>query len=233
VGADAWCSNGVAMFMLSARGVFAVTPGDAPTLFTAATPTLRGTDADALMAFDYDADGVHIYSAVDGDWFLDAEARAAWPVSIPSAMRPVAAAHVMAESRNVTALLGADGRWRHFDEDAATDDGTAVASHVALGPLRLSADDAHDGFLAELHAATAQGSAAVTATVYTGRTAEEAVKAAQSGEGGAAFDLVGGYNAVWRPRVRGAWGVAVISSTGRWAYESMLAVMRHTGRLRP
>ena len=62
---------------------------------------------------------------------------------------------------------------------------------------------------------------------------EEAVKAAILNTQFSVFTFTGGYNAVWRPRVRGAWCVIVLASEGKWAYESILAKLKHTGRLRP
>lgn len=234
VGPNAWCWDGISLWWLSANGVFSVVPGEAPTYFTGALPNLRGTDADALMVADHDANGIHLFSAIDGDWFLDPGDKAAWPVSIPATMRPSAAAHVMVDGRNATALLGADGRWRRFDDGQETDDGTAFASRIAFGPMRVSASDDTDGFLAELHVTLAEQSSEMTATCYVAHSAERAEKLARAGTGGASFDFVAGWNAVWRPRLRGAWFVLVLEcASGRWAFESVRAISKHLGRLRP
>lgn len=237
VGPNAWCWDGIALWWLSPNGVFALVPGEGPTHFTGALPNLRGTDANALMVADHDANGIHLFSAVDGDWFFDPDGKASWPVAIPATMRPAAAAHVVSAHRNITALLCADGKWRHFDDSQATDDGTAFTSRIAFGPFRISDADDADGFLAELHATLAelpqQQTVTVTAKLWTAHSAERAVKLAKAGTGGTSFDFVAGWNAVWRPRARGAWGVLALESSGLWAFESVRAICKHLGRLRP
>ena len=232
VGPNAWCFDGARVWFLSNCGVFAVVPGEAPALFSDEVPKLKGTDANALMVADHDGSGIHVFSSVDGDWFLDSEAKAVWPVSIPVTMRPTAAAHVMVSHANVTALLGTDGKWRYFADDQATDDGTAISSAVAIGPFRCGENDATDGMLDELDVTTGEGSSVVTARVYVSHSAEGAEKARANGHEFCSFDFSGGWNRVVRPRARGAWAMVVFSSSGRWAFEGAFARMKALGRLR-
>ena len=228
-GASAWCWNGSKLFFLGVDGLYGLIPGEHPVPLSDALPQLKG-DSAALMAHDPRENALHVFSTA-GDWFVDLEGErpSFWPVSFGTGLRPSAVAHAMIGGELAAMFLCADGAWRVFDDSVACE----KPSKVALGPFRISANDASDGFLDELHAATAQGSALVSASVFTGRTAEEAVKAAILDAQFSVFSFTGGYNAVWRPRVRGAWGVIVLASEGKWAYESIFAKLKHTGRLRP
>ena len=129
------------------------------------------------------------------------------------------------------AFLCADGAWRVYDDATACE----CASKVAIGPFRVSASDDADGFLAEIHFATGISSSNVSATIYTGHSAEAAEHAAANGTGGASGVFSSDWNAVWRPRIRGAWAVVVLecAASGKWAFEALRAVSRLTGRLRP
>jgi hypothetical protein len=75
----------------------------------------------------------------------------------------------------------------------------------------------------------------MTASCYMAHSAERAVKLAKAGTGGLSFDFAAGWNPVWRPRLRGAWCVIVLeyAAGGKWAFEAVRAICRHTGRLRP
>ena len=228
-GAAAWCWSGSRLFFLGSDGMYGLVPGEHPVHLSGAIPQLKG-DASAFMGYDPKENALHVFTTA-GDWFVDlnGETPSFWPVSFGTGLRPVAIGTAMVGGENMAVFRGADGAWRQFADNVPCE----TSSNVALGPFRISADDSTDGFLAELHAATAQGSASVLAYVYTGRTAEEAVKAAILNTQFSVFTFTGGYNAVWRPRVRGAWCVIVLASEGKWAYESILAKLKHTGRLRP
>ena len=228
-GAAAWCWSGSRLYFLGVDGLYGLAPGEHPVHLSGAIPALEG-DLSAFMGYDPKESALHMFTA-GGDWFVDLneERPSFWPVSFGAGLRPVAIGKATLGGENVAIFRCADGAWRQFADNVPCE----TSSNVALGPFRISADDSTDGFLDELHATMAYASAQVSASVYTGRTAEEAVRAARNNSGTVFFYLSGGYNAVWRPRVRGAWCVIVLASAGKWAYESIFAKLKHTGRLRP
>ena len=234
-GAAAWCFSGNRLFFLSDKGLFGLVPGEHPVLLSSAIPRLCG-DADAFMVHDPEEDALHVFST-GGDWFVELGERPAfWPMAFPSSTRPASACRMTVGGVDKAAFRCADGAWRVFDDSVPCES----ASRIAFGPLRVSASDDADGFIAELHAAFAeipalQTQTAVTAKIWTAHSAEAAARLAKAGTGAnASFTYSPGWNAVWRPRVRGAWCVLVLEcASGKWAFEAVRAIFRHLGRLRP
>ena len=228
-GAAAWCRAGGRVYFLSQYGLFVVSPGEHPVLLSSSIPRLVG-DADSFMCHDPESDALHVFTA-GGDWCVELGERPAfWPMSYATATRPVKPCRMTVDGVDRAAFLCADGAWRAFD-DAEPCEG---ASKIAFGPFRLSASDDTDGFLAELHVTLAEQSADLSATCYTAHSAERAEKLARAGTGGNTFTFAAGWNAVWRPRQRGAWCVLVLEcASGKWAFEAVRAICKHLGRLRP
>lgn len=233
-GASAWCYDGRHLWILSYQGVFTLAIGEHPIYFSYRVPQLEGTDASAVLVTDHDTNGVFIVSSSVGSWYVDKAAKSLWPFSFANeGMRPVSAAHILLNGINRTAFHCADGEWRYFDRDATTDDGEVIESFVLLGPFRISDDSMTDGMLAELYATMGEGSAEVKVEVFTGKSPEEAVRNVTAYAGDAfKYTIYGGWNNVFRPRIRGAWCVLKLSSNGRWAYESIAALSKGLGRLR-
>ena len=234
VGPDAWCYDGRTLWFFSSSGIFSLVPGETgPEHFSGRLPTLKATDRSAIMAADHAQDGILLFST-DGDFFLDPSAKAIWPIDVPATMRPTAFSHVMADHENVTVMLGSDGKWRYFDAETDADDKTAVSdgtpieSELVIGPFRVSGSDAIDGILDEVRVTLGEGSGTVTIGVATAKTAEGAAKAVRV----AANQYAGGYNFTQRARRRGAWGCIKLTSSARWAYESVLVTLKALGRLR-
>jgi hypothetical protein len=177
-------------------------------------------------------------------WWIDPENKAMWPVLFADDHQPVAAARMQGASGALSeTIIGCrDGYLRTFSDDATDDDGEDLVSHVLLGPFSLSAGDSQDAMLAELHGVLADNSGSVTWRVLTASSAEEvadlAVAAVESELAGGtpAVAAFGSWsearNKVCRPRARGAWAVVWLSSTSRWAYESVTIVANQLGRLR-
>lgn len=237
-GAAAWCFTGSRLYFLSDKGLFGVVPGEHPFLLSSAIPRLRGYSG-SFMCHDPETDALHVFTdvpatgntTVASDWYVELGERPAfWPASFATATRPVSACRMTVGGVDKAAFVCADGAWRVFDESVACEG----ASRVAFGPFRVSASDDMDGFLAELHVTLAEQSANMTAKIWTAHSAERAAKLAIAGTGGASFAFAPGWNAVWRPRVRGAWAVLVLEcETGKWAFEAVRAICKHLGRLRP
>lgn len=243
VGRDAWCWDGNAFYFLGQKGMYALVPGEnvVKKVSGRLPEDLKGLDADAILVSDHDK--IHIIAnrgETPSDWIYEKEESALWPVSYPETMRPELGAMIVIGGYNRVIFKCADGAWRYPDDDTGKDEGASsaadvpVASKVMIGPLRASARDDVDGMLAELTATMAEGSADVNINVYTAHSPEKAVANAKDATvtPNATFTVGEGWNRVWRPRTRGAWCVFVLSAEGRWAYESMTAVCKMTGRLR-
>ena len=249
-----WAFNNEDLAFLSNDGVYIGKIGSRPVRFSEdrIPGQLKNVDVSAntvTMAYDPGARGFHLFitpaSGTGEHYFLDVDKKAIWPVTFgDDGHQPVSAARVKSESLERVIVEGRDGTWREFDDSATSDDdGTAIESHVLIGPIRMASDDMQDALLAELHGIIAVGSANVTWRVVVDDTAEAAVDAAvadivlvQAGSPTVSSDATGtwvaGRNYVTRPRARGAWLVVWISSTGAWAYEAVAFKARQLGRLR-
>ena len=139
---------------------------------------------EVIMQYDHRSRGVHIFmtpdSGVGTHWWLDLENRALWPVKLVSTMQPLATAKLGVGGYSNIILGCKDGYLRRFDDDAVSDDGSAVYSHLLLGPLHIGREEGYDGLLTEMMAAMAEGSGDVKIRIITGDTAEAAVDAADA-----------------------------------------------------
>lgn len=240
VSRDAWCFDGEALWVLSNQGLYRIGIGEMPLRMSHHIPEeFRGTSA-ALLAYDPEDNAIHIFSIrgsgvseVVSDWFYDIENKAFWRQSFKEAHRPTEICTYMKDGVNVLAFKGGDNAWRVFDDEADTDSGETFVSRVAIGPVRCSARDDMDGMVAEIEATLAAGSEASLVSVYTAHSPEEAVRIAYNDQiPVSTFAVKSGWNNVCRPRQRGAWAVFVLSSTGRWGFESMTTIAKQLGRLR-
>ena len=201
------------------------------------------------MAYDPDDRGFHLFvtpNSGDGThWWLDVENKAVWPTVLPTNYQPVAASRVANASGGLgKVMLGAKNGWLFEFDDAATDDeGTAIESHVLIGPIRIAADDVRDAILAEIHGIMAGNASDVTWRIVQADSAEVAVDNALADVntvlgGGAASNVEvsgtwsSGRNFVARPRSRGMWVTVWLSATTAWAYEAVTLVSRQLGRVR-
>lgn len=238
VSANAWAFDGANLWLVAASGVYVCELGSAPLKASSRIPEEFLGMSDALLAYDAEENALHVFgSNSDGtasDWFYDIANKAFWPQSFGAARRPLAACRMMKDGRSVCVFRCADGKWRFFDHASGADDGTdGIKSRVAIGPIRSSVRDDMDGLVGELSATIAENSADVTVSVYSAKSPEAAVKAADAGLGSPfTATLSAGRNNVLRPRQRGTWAVFVVQANGRWGYESMTAVMKSLGRLR-
>jgi hypothetical protein len=81
-------------------------------------------------------------------------------------------------------------------------------------------------------AVIAKYSGPVVIELFAGKTAEDAVMAVDAGKCVWHDAILGGFNHVRRPRVRGAWVCVRLSSFSAWAFESMTATTKSLGGLR-
>jgi len=245
VGKDAWCWTGSMLVTLSNRGLYGIVPGGAVTALSDKMPDeFNGITAsdDPLLVYDPAENAVHIFSD-KGNWFLDLEERALWPVVFADDdYCPVAGCRAMVDGEFVCAFLCADDEWRRFDENADKDgmifaegvltDGDEFTSAVAIGPFHVAANDSMDGMLDDIYATFGEGSGDCRVEIAVARSAEKAAERARSGTFATGFDAPGGWNRIVHARSRGAWAVIVVTSTERWAYEAMHVKCKQLGRLR-
>jgi hypothetical protein len=254
---DAWArSPDGLMAFLSNDGVYlwAAGSGQAPARLSEERlpEELREIDVTkntVTMAWDSVGRGFHLFitpttATLGGHWWIDVTRKAFWPVTLASGHQPTAVARVEPGGLAEVVLGCKDGYLRKFDVSAATDDGTAFQSHVAAGPVRLASNDIQDAMLTELHGTIASiTSSSVTWRLVVGSSAEAVASAVTTGvaavlAGGtptgvfASGTWSSGRNRVSRPLARGAWMAVWLSSTGKWAYESVALVAQQLGRLR-
>lgn len=125
-------------------------------------------------------------------------------------------------------LFCRDGYARVFDETSSTDDGTAIASYLWLGPFRAN-DPRNDGVIKEICGTLAASSGSVTYGLYLGRNAEEAYAATAEWTG----TFAAGRNPPDLPQLRcGTFYVKVSTSSARWAMEEIEITTQPGGRQR-
>lgn len=256
----AWAASpeGLVMF-LSADGLYTMGMGspEHPRRFSedAVPEELRDIDPTTnaiCMAYDGHSRGFHLFVTPEAysdhygsHWWIDVANKAMWPVHLQYGHQPTAVSRIQGTTgRLKEVVLGCvDGYLRKFSDSATTDDGTAIESHVLLGPFRLATNDTTDAILNELHGILADNSGTVTWRIVTASSAEEAADIAADGvEDALAGTTISGVaasgtwsglrNKVDRPRVRGAWAVVWLSSSVPWAYEAVAARINQLGRLR-
>ena len=228
---DAWCFDGQRVWFMGANGLYGMVPGESPLLASSQLPDDFNGWSSATLVYDAENRGIHIFG--QSDYFYDIEAKAAWPIQYNVAIRPTAGGAAVVNGVNKAAFR-VGSSWYFWDESSDKDDGLYyVASNVVIGPFRCGVRDDGDGILDALTVTLANGGATVNLSVNTAKSAEAAVLTASDTEPMRSFSVIPGWNPVVRPRVRGAWAVIVLSSTGRWAYESILANIKTLGRLRP
>lgn len=202
------------------------------------------TTNDIIMRYDKKNAGVHLFitpATGDGNhWWIDLKNRALWPVKFGlSTLQPIAAG-VLPLTGDSDVVFGCkDGYLRRFSNAKTTDDGTAIASAVGIGPLHISGDDGMDGQVMEIVSELGTGSANVTWALVPAKSAEEAsdrfetdLDAVTTTNVNGTGTWVANRNPVRHPRSRGPWCVLWLSSVGRWAYESVQIQAKQTGRLR-
>jgi len=201
------------------------------------------------MAYDPQGRGFHLFitpaTGLGTHWWLDLDNKAMWPVRFADGHQPVAVARYNYDAVGMSeTILGCkDGYLRRFSATATTDDSTAIASHILIGPFRVVSDDVTDGLLAEIHGILADNAGTVTWRIVMGNSAEAATDTAVAGivsvlasETPAGVAASGTWsenrNKVARPRTRGSWAVVWLSSSARWAYEAVAVKIQQLGRLR-
>ena len=153
--------NGDTLAFLSNDGVYIGAAGSKPERFSEVRipDELRNVDVEnniISMAYDPNSHGFFLFITPEtgrgNHYFLEMETRAIWPIVFgDDNHQPVLAAKVKSTNLERVFIKGRDEEWREFREEAVTDDGTAIESHVLIGPIMIAGSDDHDAMLAEIH----------------------------------------------------------------------------------
>lgn len=179
--------------------------------------------------------GVHVFVTKDDQptatrhYFYDKRMNAWWPdVYANLDHNPVAIAALDGNRANdrVVLLGGWDGYVRKITHDAATDDGTVIASEVWLGPILTQEMD--EMLLKDVQAVLGETSGTINWAVHDGDTAEAAVAAAASVTG----TFAAGRNPT-QPVRRANHAIYIkLSGVTRWAFEALRARFAGRGKVR-
>lgn len=243
IGPNTWCKlpDGAIAF-LSRSGIYAMRPGaesyPQPLSRELLPQELRDVDvvANAVsMAYDGRNRGIHLFitpsnGSTGAHWFIDWVNKGLFPVAVPDAMQPFCQHAYAADlGENKTVLLGGyDGYVREYDDDEVDDDGTTLASYVAIGPLRLGAPG-QNGILTELAGVLDEQSNDLTWEIMVGDTSEAAANSASAKASGT---WVAGFNPPSSPRLAAHAAKLKLSATDAWALESAHGTIRPGGRIR-
>ena len=237
----AWTRAPGMVAFLSNNGVYLLSEGGLDQFSFEANPLmLRDTDVkdtNISMAYDVAENGFFLFITPDDGigehYYLDMKYRSTWPLSFVEELQPVATARLQTEALEVPAFLCRDGKWRRFYNRTLKgdkDEDDVYTSSVSIGPFKLSQEQL-DGMIAEVYATLAEWSTGVVISISTGKSAEDAVQRVSTPA--YTFSLDSGWNAVFRPRVRGAWCIVTLTAENSlWAYENISILQKQTGRLR-
>jgi hypothetical protein len=244
----AWCKVDDLVYFLANDGLYAVGfsgEGPAPVSRDVVPDDLLGLGTgEIVMGYDHDGRGLCLYTdSRETGWFYSLEGKSFWPVLHASAHAPVA----VCRHKGKLLLACEDGYIREVGGDGGEgggDDGTAITSHLLLGPVRLWSQDEF-GRLNSMHGTLGADSADVTWRLVLGDTAEDAAEDAKTAVGlydaGDAdyADYVfssgtweAGRARIVYPRCRAMWAVLWLQSSGEWAYEGVSMQTERSGRWR-
>lgn len=226
----AWCQSpdGIIYFCGSRGGVYKIDPENGiPSRLTALTIDERLADLDldltvVTLQWDDRAIAVRVYiTPKDGSetthYVWDVRNEAWWPFSYANNSHNPMAVHLMSgDSASERSLLeyGQDGYVRMLDQDATSDDGSAIVSYVYLGPF--------SGMMfIELFATLSESIGNVSWAICSASSMERAltISPRQAGRFSA------GRNACQWPRAFMENGYLRLSATGPWAIEHLTATV--------
>lgn len=135
----------------------------------------------AHIGYDIANRGIHIHvdraTGTDESWFFDIMDGGFWPVSYPDKIRlSVPLPDVMDEDKSALLAITSSGSVKQFDSTVTSDYGTAIDSHLYVGPIKLGSDD-RNGIMADCYAVLAEDSGNVAWSVAVGESAQQAFAA--------------------------------------------------------
>ena len=243
----AWCKMEDTVCFLSNDGVYRVQvdgSGLTPMSEQTVPEELRDVDpatTTITLGYEHERRTIHVFLRTSGGsdthWVHEIESEAWWPVRLQDTHSPLATCQHDGE----LLLAGSDGTVRKIGGD--DDTGTAIQSHVAIGPLRIGQRN-HFGRILNLTGMIAQGSGTVTWRIVTGNTAEEAsdnakaaIEAFQAGSSYATYvhssgSWTAGRAVMSYPRTRAIWCCIWLQSTAKWAFEGVAMETSQSGKWR-
>ena len=198
------------------------------------------------MIWNSQQHGVHLFvtprdATVKGEHLFYDPRASAWWIDVFDAvdsggnyyMNPRAVHNYDGDDPNDRAILmgGYDGHLRKWDPSASDDDGTAISSHVYLGPLKGGTQRGIR--LKEMRATLGLTSASLKYTVFAGDSAESAYNSTTAAASGTFSSTLAGKPAVSH---KGAMGQAIfikLSNTTvaeKWTLEKLECTYHSTGR---
>ena len=201
--------------------------------------------SDASIAAVYNGgtgtEGLEYLTSETGEhWFLEFRTRAFWRDGYGNNDHQPLCTATLPISGDSPVINGCiDGYLRRHVHSGTNDDGTAMTSHILLGPLHLGNKRSREGMLKQIFGDLASGSGDVTWRTVAAKTPEECIDNAVSDiEGGtttyvhSSGTLSANHNRFKYPRTRGAWCVIWLTATARWAYDKLGIVVDTLGRIR-
>lgn len=246
VACKAWCEGETTeLYFLGKEGLYYLPPdaGEPKPLSPDKLPReLRGVDRVnnyVTLAYDPEDNGVLILvvprTIEQGSHFWYSQSTDSfWPVQFANNSHQPTDAVTFAGSpvqpRRIT-LACIDGFIRGYT--GTDDDGTAIMSHLIMGPYPTTNERDLDGILTELVTTLDEQSVPVTLQVYIDRSPEGSVIRAQSGVDPDWSDTARpGREWNFRPRRRGDAFCIRINATGPWAFEGLFAKLAVAGKVR-
>lgn len=245
-----WCrTDDGDVYLFTWNGLYVLRGGTAPpvpvgndTILRELIPTPASNNtAGACIGYDQYHQCIHVFRFISGGqmgpgYTLHLPTGSFWPIQLGQNLSDsIRAAPVCVHSDLNTdgsrMIFGcSDGFIRRFSQAQTTDDGTAIASHVTYGPIRLGTP-VHDGCLDRMDMLMAEGAAEdnVTWSIRTGGSGQNALDSSVNAASGT---FVEGRNFTVRPRVRGASAVIKLSSSQRWAVEDLAVWITRRGHIR-
>lgn len=240
-----WCktSDNTILFMSTRGSFYAVPPGGRPQRISQAIePLVREIDTGKNiihMQWDDDLQAMHAWITWTDEpkatthWYWEQRSNSFFQVKYKNKLHNPLCSVVFDgnEPEDRTILKGDwDGYVRMLDPEATTDDGEVIESEVLIGAVTSKTLD--DIFHQEYQGLFADGSADVEWEVYEGETAEEALAAVDEENPSATGTFSEGRNPTEYIRVANHAVYVRLKATGRWAMESIRAVLEPRGPVR-
>ena len=247
ISSRAWCKADGAIVFLSKDGLYQVNADGSE--LTPITPQvvpeeLRDVNTSTTavsIGYDHERVAFHIFlrtsSGSNTHWIYERQQQAFWPVRMPNDHSPL----VVCQHEGDLLLAGGDGYIRKVS--GSDDDGTAIESHVLLGPIKLGELD-REGLVNALHGIIANSSGEVIWRVIVGESADTAadngklaIEAFQSSGDYARYIRSSGCwgadrSTTGRPRARGMWACVWLQSRAQWAFEGATMEVSQAGKWR-
>ena len=237
VSQTAWCKDEINnTWFLSRAGLYKIASGcisDGSNIQSVSRErlpaSLHGIDPGGgdrvSLGYDLENRGLHIYvdkaTGTDEYWFYDTNDGGFWPMEFPTTMHLACILPpVMGATTSSLLAINSSGSVYQFSDTQTTDNGTAIDSHLYLGPIPLGSPT-EDGILQEVQAALASTSGNLAWSVYAGQSAEEAYNDTPwfTGQNW----TIAGLNHTQHPQVRGHACYLKLEdvSGSRWSFEEI------------